>query len=805
MLGTVLRICTLIIILSSGIAAQTSPADRSAPPIERLPTVITNVPAVVPTASDTQLNPQLQDRAEEERISRALAQLPPEPDIEFQDFVASSLGYKLEIFGHDLFSNVPSTFAPLDRVPVTPDYLIGPGDELLIRAWGQIDVNYRATVDPTGAIYLPKVGTISVAGIHYDQITPYLKSAISKVFKNFDLNVTMGRLRSIQVFVVGQVRRPGSYTVSSLSTLINALFASGGPTKRGSMRHIELKRQGKVVSNFDVYDLIANGDKSKDVPLLPGDVIYVPPVGRLVALAGSVNLPGIFELKDHDTLGQVISYAGGLTATAAGQRAILERIDQRHTRKADEFPLSADGLNRELQDGDVVRFLHLSPKFENAITLRGNVAVPGRYPWHEGMRVKDLIPNREFLVPYEYWKRQNLLARNPAGQSFQLNDNIQRSRYGDGGPEPATKSANVPGGDGAHGGARAASGNNNDGDSGRQMSRVEEQHLSQQQLKNEIKRSVAEINWEYAVIQRMNPDDLTFHLLPFNLGKAIEGDDSQNLTLQAGDVITIFSQADMQVPIAQQSKFIRLEGEFLSAGVYQVQPGEKLLHLINRAGGITSQAYLYGAEFTRESTREDQQERLDEYVNNLDRSIERVAGGQRALNAEEAVAERATLEGQRRLVDKLRQVKATGRIVLELKPNANGLNQLPDLVLEDGDRLFIPFRPVTVNVIGAVYNSNSFIYKPGKTVGDYLRLAGGATKDGDKGRAFVIRADGSTVSRQAHSKFYFSSFDSLRLMPEDTVVVPEKLDKGATLRGLKDWTQIISQFVLGAAAAKVLF
>lgn len=796
MLGTVLRICTLLIILPLGVAAQT---DRSALPIER-PTVITNVPAVVPATADTQPNPQRQDKAEEDRVSRELAQLPPEPDIEFQDFVASSLGYKLKIFGHDLFSNVPSTFAPLDRVPVTPDYLIGPGDELLIRAWGQIDVNYRATVDPTGAIYLPKVGTISVAGIRYDQITPYLKSAIGKVFKNFDLNVTMGHLRSIQVFVVGQVRRPGSYTVSSLSTLINALFASGGPTKRGSMRHIELKRQGKVVSNFDIYDLIANGDKSKDVPLLPGDVIYVPPVGRLVALAGSVNLPGIFELKDHETLGQVVSYAGGMTTTAAGQRAILERIDQRHTRKADEFPLTAEGLNRELQDGDVVRFLHLSPKFENAVTLRGNVAVPGRYPWHEGMRVKDLIPNREFLIPYEYWKRQNLLARNPVGQSFQLAQDTQRSRSGD---EPGAN--DVDGAADRLNAASATGGVNNDATARRQMSREEEQRLSQEQLKNEIKRSVAEINWEYAVIQRMNPDDLTFHLLPFNLGKAIEGDESQNLTLQAGDVITIFSQADMQVPIAQQSKFVRLEGEFLSGGVYQVQPGEKLLHLIERTGGITPQAYLYGAEFTRESTREDQQQRLDEYINSLERSIDRVAGGQRALSAEEAAGERATLEGQRRLLDKLRQVKATGRIVLELKPNANGVNQLPDLVLEDGDRLFIPFRPVTVNVIGAVYNSNSFIYKPGKTVGDYLRLAGGSTKDGDKGRTFVIRADGSTVSRQAHSRFYLSSFDSLRLMPEDTVVVPEKLDKGATLRGLKDWTQILSQFVLGAAAAKVLF
>src|SRR5947209_1252419 len=622
----------------------------------------------MPAMPETQAA-DLQTRAEEERTSRELAQLPPEPDIEFQDFVSSSLGYKLPIFGHDLFQNVPSTFAPLDQIPVTPDYLIGPGDELLIRAWGQIDINYRALVDPTGAIYLPKVGTISVAGIRYDQITPYLKSSISKVFKNFDLNVTMGRLRSIQVFVVGQVRRPGSYTVSSLSTLVNALFASGGPARRGSMRRIELKRQGKVVSNFDLYDLIASGDKSKDSQLLPGDVIYVPPVGRLVALAGSVNLPGIFELKGHDTLGQVIAYAGGLTTTAAGQRAIMERIDQRHTRKADEFPLTAEGLNRELQDGDVVRFLHLSPKFDNAVTLRGNVAVPGRYPWREGMRVKDLVPNREFLIPYEYWKRQNLLARNPAGQSFQLAEDAQRLRSGNGAPDFTGRQANANGpGRNATAGtperqntARPAGNNSNnnspDDNSRPLVSRNEEQRLKQEELKNEIQRSVAEINWEYAVVQRMNPDDLTFHLLPFNLGKAIEGDDSQNLTLEAGDVVTIFSQADMQVPIAQQNKFVRLEGEFFTAGVYQVEPGEKLRHLISRSGGVTPQAYLYGAEFTRDSAREDQQKRLDEYINDLEKSVERNAAGQRGLSAEEAAAERGAVEGQRRLLDRLRQLK----------------------------------------------------------------------------------------------------------------------------------------------------
>ena len=759
-------------------------------------------------------------REQNEPVVREYLPLPPEPDTEFQEFVASSLGKRLPIFGQNLFRNVPSTFAPLDRVPVTPDYLIGPGDELVVRSWGQIDINYRATVDRTGTIYLPRVGAISVAGLRYDQLNDAIKNAVGRVFKNFELSVTLGQLRSIQVFVVGQVRRPGVYTVSSLSTLVNALFASGGPSNHGSMRDIQLKRQGKVVTNFDLYDLIVRGDKSKDAQLLPGDVIYVAPVGRLAALSGSVNVPAIFELKDHDTLGDAITYAGGLTTTAAGQRAIVERIDEHHARRAEEFSLATDGLHRELQDGDVIRFLHISPRFENTITLRGNVSVPGRYPWREGMRVKDLIPSRDALITYEYWKRQNRLGLDSESEGFQLKEDRKRrdqtQSYSD---SERRRSSSDPSQrqDQQELQDRRSQRQSSNGDQDRNQQaderdqrgerpadRIEAQRATEEEIKNEVKRSAAEINWEYALVQRLNPDDLTTRLLPFNLGKAIAGDDAQNLQLQAGDVITIFSQADMQVPIGQQSKYVRLEGEFSTAGVYQVEPGETLRHLLTRVGGFTGQAYIYGAEFTRESTREEQQKRLDQYIDELAKSIERNAGAQRNLSPEEALAERESLEGQRRLLERMRELRATGRIVMELKPGAATLEAFPDLVLEDGDRLLVPFRPATVNVLGSVYNSNAFIYKSGKTVSDYLRLSGGANRDGDKGRSFVIRADGSTISSQSFHGLFSGGLNTVQLMPGDTVVVPEKLDKGAVLRGFKDWTQIIGQFVLGAAAVKVL-
>lgn len=808
------------------LATAAAQSDRAPMPAERPATgiQITNTPAEQQQQGRIDRQSQEnQGQSEQTRDDRRTFlenfNNPIEPDIEFQRFVAASLGYRLEIFGENLFRNVPSTFAPLDRVPVTPDYLIGPGDELLIRAWGQIDINYRAIVDRTGTIYIPKIGAMSVAGLRYDEVNSALTRNIGRVFKNFELNVTLGQLRSIQVFVVGQVKRPGSYTVSSLSTLVNALFASGGPSNRGSMRQIVLKRQGKEITRFDLYDLIVSGDKSKDAQLLPGDVIYVPPVGKLVAFAGSVNVPAIYELREHEDLSQVLVYAGGLTTTAGGQKAFVDRIDDRLTRRTAEFELTVMGLKTELKDGDIVRFLHISPKFDNAITLRGNVAVPGRYPWRQGMHVKDLIPNREFLVTEEFWKRQNKLAVDPDSLTFQSHDEadqerqqerlreFQRDRNASSTQSNGQNQAPVPVPPSSSSNELPSDqrGTRRDEDLSSRVGRTEAQRIKQEELKNEVKRSAAEINWEYAVIQRINPEDLTTRLVPFNLGKAISGEETANVVLQPGDVVTIFSQNDMQVPAAQQTKFVRLEGEFRTAGVYQVEPGETLRHLIARVGGLTPQAYLYGSEFTRESAKEDQQKRLDEYTNELERSIDRNASSQRNLSGEEALTERQTLEGQRRLLEKLRQLRATGRIVLELKPTASELDAIPDLPLEDGDRLLVPFRPATINVIGAVYNSNSFIFKPDKTVGDYLRVSGGPTRNGDKSHLFVIRADGTTSGGQGHNGLFLMSFSEARLMPGDTIVVPEKLDKGVVLRGFKDWTQIISTFIIGAAAAKVLF
>jgi protein involved in polysaccharide export with SLBB domain len=756
--GFLKRICVLMLLSSLAIAQTGAPSPRTAPPgLDDQSRTDKRDGEATPLGDDDRVTapgrsaernsedrPALSSRAD---VGRNLTAA-PEPDIRFEGFVADSVGSKLPIFGQDLFQGETPTFTPLDQVAVPAEYVIGPGDELRVQVWGQIDGNYRVVVDRTGSVYLRTVGSLRVAGLRYDQLENYFRSAINQYYKDFEISVSLGKLRSIQVIVVGQVKRPGTYTISSLGTVVNALFASGGPKKRGSMRRVQLRRGGRLVATFDLYQLLTGGDESQSATLLSGDVIYVPPVGELVALAGSVNVPAIFELKDHTTLSDAIGYAGGLSNTAEVGQALIEHIVAHHSRKVEKLALDAEGLKRELHDGDVVRFSDISGKFDEAVTIRGNVVLPGRYPWSPGLRIGELIPNRDFLVTREFWRHQNK-AQETQGDSF---------------------------------------GRGNDGAG-----------INQENLKNDVKRPSAEINWDYAVIERFDPQKLSTYLVSFNLGQAIDGVEAQNLKLEPGDVITIFSQADVQVPIDSQSKFVHLEGEFKGAGVYQAQPGETLRHLVVRSGGLTRNAYLYGAVFTRESTRQAQQSRLDQYIRTLEQNMERSA--QRVGAATDSQKDR--IEAQRRLLEKMKQLKATGRIVFRWKGEELSVNSIPDLVLEDEDRFVVPFQPANVMVIGSVYNENAFLYQPEGTVAYYLRAAGGVTADGDQGRAFVIRADGSTVARHKNA-IAGDNFANMRLMGGDTVVVPEKLNRGATIQGLKDWTQILSQFALGAAATKVL-
>lgn len=307
-------------------------------------------------------------------------------------------------FGYDLFRQVPSTFAPVDKVPVGPDYVVGPGDELRITIWGNIEGQWTTIVDRDGNIALPKVGILGVTGLTFRELKDTLHKQLSKYYTNFEMNVSMGNLRTIRVYFVGNAERPGSYTISSLSTLVNALFEAGGPGKKGTMRDIQLKRHGKTVVHFDIYDFLLKGDKSKDVRVMPEDVIFIPPVGPLVAIAGNVRNPAIYELKGESKLSDLVDMAGGLTATAFKGRVQVQRVEN-HTFKTifegDLIDVEKD-LKKDfaLRDGDLVKLFSVL-ETKNTVSIAGAVAHPGDYGvTRGGTTVKDVLSLSGGLLYY---------------------------------------------------------------------------------------------------------------------------------------------------------------------------------------------------------------------------------------------------------------------------------------------------------------------------------------------------------------------------------------------------------------------
>jgi protein involved in polysaccharide export with SLBB domain len=650
----------------------------------------------------------------------------------------------------------------------------------------------------------------------------HLRQAVARIYRNFDLSVDVGRTRSMQVYVTGQARRPGVYTISSLSSLVNALFASGGPSAQGSLRHILVNRGGATIADFDLYSLLVHGDKSKDVRLLPEDVLYIPAAGPQVAITGSVRSPAIYELRAGETIADLIETAGKTTAMSSDARISLERVGQRQLRQAMEFKFDAAGLAAPLADGDILRIFPILPLYEKTVTIRGNVANPGRFAWHPGMRLSDLIPDRESLLSRDYWwKRSHLGLPVPEFESTISTLEPDQRSPGSNGPGSQTPisqenltAALLP--NAQQDPYNAATESPRPGQTGNTGSSIASQ-LAQnsapggagQPRRYDVRLSAPEINWDYAVIERLDPDTLKSSLIPFDLGKlVIDHDAGQDMGLQPGDTITVFSQSDIRVPLDRQTKYVELEGEFVHAGIYSVQPGETLRDIARRAGGLTPKAYLFGAEFTRQSTRLLQQQRIDEYARTVSMEAER---GTQALamstpsgsgSADVSASRLASQE----LSTRLSQIRATGRIVLQFHPESAGIDDVPAISLENGDRFVVPFTPSTVNVVGAVYDQNSFLFDHGRSVIHYLQLAGGPNRNADSHHAFVIRADGSVVSRAAvkGASIWTNSFNQIRLNPGDTIVVPDKTLRPSALRGIMDWTQVFSQLALGAAAINVL-
>lgn len=672
---------------------------------------------------------------------------------DFERMVLQTLGVQLPVYARNLFQKPEAPFNVGDQGNVPADFVIGPGDDLIIRAWGSIELEYAVTVDRRGAIFIPKLGNVQVAGLAYKDLQPLLQQALARIYRGFELSVSMGTLRSFRMYVTGYARTPGAYQVTSLSTLISALFLTGGPSPQGDLRSVELRRGGQVVGRLDLYDFLINGNRNGDLRLQSDDVIHIPPMKGQVAVTGSIRNGAIYQLKPGMTLGDLLKLSGGVTSTADSLRITLERVAKPNTalspsqsppdsavfktgRFVQQLSASAEDLKTVLRDGDLVIVVPISPQFSNAVTLKGQVALPLRYAWSPGLRVADVIPDVKALVSPAYWIEKNASSKIASFLTDPSNVNARPT--------------------------------------------------------------FPEINWAYAVVERVLPDSLQVTLLPFQLDKAIfERDPQHNLPLQPGDTITVFSRKDFRGPLASSSRFIKIEGEVKRPGLYQVGERDTLSNVLNQAGGVTPLAYLYGTQLLRESLRVQQQRRIDEAINGMELDFARnlIERAREVSTTEEVSSVPAEGEAIRSFLDSLRKAKPEGRMVLDLTSQIQRADQLPALRLEDQDVIYVPLAPESVEVVGAVMAERSFIWKAGRDVEDYIRLAGGRRESARRG-ALVVRPDGTLIAA--------SDLPREGLVPGDTVWVEEKTNRVSWTRRIKDVAQIVYQFGLGLAGIRVV-
>ena len=813
-------ICSTLAIVSFGLLAQNLPSAQ-------LPSQLPNTGSMSIGTNGANLGAMglpnspnvlrsVENRAQTQTIPAY--EFSPLPANDFQRFVLQNSGQSLPIYGREFFDNVnqtkqlfnptvsPPAFSASENTPVNPGYILGTGDELVIRGWGSLEIDVRAVIDKSGQINLPKVGSIALAGVKFSHAEKIIDSHLRKLYKNFEISLTMGQLRNIHIYVVGQARRPGNYTLSSQSTLVSALFATGGPGLVGSMRNIQLKRDNQVVTSLDLYSFLAQGNTTSDIKLLDGDIIVIPPAVAYVAISGTVNMPAVYELKTpSENLGQLLVYAAGLPAVADPRKINLERLDplSNQPRRLIELTMDAQGLSTKLQNGDLITVDALVPRIANSVTLRGAVTKPKTIPWFEGMRIRDLIPSREVLGSSDNLRRKNQLLFD----NFEL-ERAQRDKTKL--PKDLVDADIADAELAMRLGMNRADGNRADGNRADDNSALSKDKT----LAESIRRLVEEINFDYALVERTNQSTVSVEMLSFNLASALDNlEGPDNLTLKPGDVVTVFSASDVRLPLSKRRVNVLIEGEVNRAGIYSVSPGDNLAELISRAGGLTTNAYLFGAEFTREEVQKSQKANLARLITRIENesqsnltSLAQNAGGSldaATLQARLAIAK----EEQLQTIKRLKELQPSGRIALSHPATeTNQLSKLPNISLQPFDRLLIPSKPDFVYVLGSVNTESALLYNKGQTVGSYLKSSG-VSSGGDMENIILVRADGSALSNE--EKFWRDNkILSTVVMPGDTIVVPEKVNKESTwntiVRNAKDYTQVLYQLGLGAAAFKSL-
>ena len=725
----------------------------------------------------------------------------------------------LKPFGYDIFDRAPSTFAPVTNVPVPSDYVVGPGDELNVQLYGNQNRTLRLIVGRDGRISFPELGPINVGGQLFNSVKSSIESRVERQMIGVRASVSMGDTRSIRVFVMGEAKRPGSYTISGLGTITSALYAAGGAKTIGSLRNIELKRQGTVVRQLDLYDLLIRGDTTDDSKLLQGDVIFIPPVGLTVAVDGEVRRPAIYEIKRESTVADIIELAGGLTPQADTSKATLTRIDENERRIVMQVNLAADAAKVQgLRNGDLLRVTRLRTTLDSAVILQGHVYTPGDFAYRPGMHLTDVVHSVDELLPnadihYLLIRRElppdrhiavlsadlaaalkapgstsdvELLPRDriivfdlASGRDRVIKPVMDELRL-QGNAQQPTEVVRIDGRVKVPGEYPLESG----------MS-VADLVRAGGGLSDEAYGTHAELT-RYKVV---NGEARRTQLIGVDLSAALRGDPTANIRLEPFDNLSV-----KEVPEWGAQDTVTLLGEVRFPGSYAIKRGETLKSVLARAGGLTEYAFPEGSVFTREELKRREQEQLDILASRMQTDLTTLA--LQGAAAGQAGAANALTVGQS-LLGQLRSAKAVGRLVIDLPRTLRSPAGSPtDVILRNGDQLIVPKFQQQVTVIGEVQNSTSHLYSPELSRDDYISLSGGMTRRADRSKIYLVRANGSVVAYEGTRWFQHGS--NMTVKPGDTVVVPLNTERLPALPFWQAVTSILYNVAIAVAAVHSL-
>jgi protein involved in polysaccharide export with SLBB domain len=714
----------------------------------------------------------------------------------------------LRRFGSGAFLSrgLNSKTTPFD-LPVGPDYILGPGDGINIDVWGGISQRFTRNVDQEGRLLLPEAGPIVVAGLTLERTQKLIQDALTPQFRNARVEVTIARLRTVRIYVVGDVQRPGAYDISSLSTPMNALYAAGGPTAVGSLRTLRHIRGKELVNEVDLYDFLLHGVRGDRERLEPGDTLLVPPVGVQVTVSGMVRRPAIYELRNETKLSEVLDLAGGLLVSAAMREVKVERIEEHEQRISMSVHVPEGGTPDALvkaiqafvvQDGDHISVAPILPYSERAIYIEGHVIRPGKYPYRDNMNLTDVIRSYQDLLPEPSDHAAIIRVRPPDYRPETIEFSLSEVLIGD---DPIHlqpfDTIRVFG--------------RYEIDAPRVTIQGEVQHPGQYPLPEGMTaaqlvrmaggftRSALLESADLTSYEVVHGEKIVSHRTTLDIGRAVKVKDSAaDAELKPGDVLTIHQLSGWNDIGAS----VTIKGEVTYPGAYGIQDGERLSSVLKRAGGFRPGAYPVGAVLLRKQVREMEEKSRTELI----RQLESTSAGAKLSPTVNGQEEIGTLQfimaQQKQVVQQLKSQPPTGRLVIKISSDISVWEATPaDIELRAGDVLTVPKKPSFVLVTGQVYNSAALTFVPGKNAGWYLGHAGGPTNIANKKDIFVIRANGSVVGRDSGG-WYSNNVLEAKMQPGDIVVVPQKIMGGSnTWRNLLATAQIMSSIAITAHVA----